>query len=175
MSECAPPLVVVSRSAEETRSVGAAIASLLAPGDVVLLIGELGSGKTTLTKGVVEAVGGPGATSPTFTLSHRYETTPPITHVDCYRIEEGDDLADLALDEVLDDGSAVIIEWGERLRARFGSDALECTLTTEGSESDGADRRVITFVTHGPRWTNRLGELRTRVGLSVSGTSSARR
>jgi tRNA threonylcarbamoyladenosine biosynthesis protein TsaE len=162
---------VASCSVEETRRVGAAIASLLDPGDVVLLVGEIGAGKTTLTKAIVEALGGTGVTSPTFTLCHRYDTSPPVAHIDCYRIDDGDALADLALEEMLDDGDVAIVEWGERLSTRFGGDALECTL----AQRDDVDQRRITLRATGTRWSSRANELRDRVTASLAGTPSGRR
>ena len=143
---------------------------LLVPGDVVLLVGELGAGKTTLTKAIVEALGASGVTSPTFTLCHRYDCDPPVAHVDCYRIDDEDDLADLALNEMLDDGCVVIVEWGERLRARLGQDALECSLTQEAD--DDIDQRQVTFRCEDANWLSRFDTLNDRVERAVSGVSS---
>jgi tRNA threonylcarbamoyladenosine biosynthesis protein TsaE len=170
VSESTSTFTVTTRTVGETKRVGAAVASMLVPGDIILLVGELGAGKTTLTKAIVEALGASGVTSPTFTLCHRYESAPPVAHVDCYRIDEGDDLADLALEEMLDDGCVVIVEWGERLRARFGQDALECTLTQEaGAETD---QRQITFCSEDASWLSRFDALNEGVEQAVSGVSS---
>ncbi len=167
-------LEVVTRSPEQTRAVGAAIAGAVRPGDVVLLIGELGSGKTVLTKGLVAALGGEHTTSPTFTLCHFYATNPPVAHVDCYRVEPTDDLADLALDEALEDGYVAVVEWGERVRDSLGADALECVLATlptgPGSADDRA--RAIALCARGPSWSARLEELVAglkRAGIAVGG------
>ncbi len=159
---------VDSRSVEDTQRIGAAIASVLDPGDVVLLIGELGAGKTTLTKAIVEALGVTGVTSPTFTLCHRYDTSPPIAHVDCYRIDDGDALADLALEEMLDDGCVAIVEWGERLRERFGGEALECALVP--GPGDSFDHRRVTLRAIGTRWSLRADELHDRITTSLGAT-----
>jgi tRNA threonylcarbamoyladenosine biosynthesis protein TsaE len=170
-----PPvtLEVDARSVEETKRIGAALAPLLAPGDVVLLVGELGAGKTTLTKAIVEALGATGVTSPTFTLCHRYDTAPPVAHVDCYRIVDGDNLADLALDEVLDDGYVAIVEWGERLGARFGNEALECTLSYGVDDQVGLRR--VKFLARGTSWSTRVDSLIERVTKALAGAPSVHR
>jgi tRNA threonylcarbamoyladenosine biosynthesis protein TsaE len=126
-------IAVELENADATESFGAAIAALLRPGDVLLLSGELGAGKTTFTRGVVRQLGGSTpVTSPTFTLVHLYDTTPPIAHVDCWRIERPGELADLGLEELIEDGTCVIAEWGERATALLGDDALTITLSYAG-------------------------------------------
>ena len=178
MTATGETLEVVTRSADETRAVGAAIAAVVTPGDVVLLTGELGAGKTVLTKGLVAALGGgESTTSPTFTLCHLYPTVPPIAHVDCYRVASTDDLADLALDETLEDGCVVVVEWGERIRELLGPDALECEIVA-GSPTSAApdatpddDRRQITLWGRGATWVGRGGTLAAaleRAGLAVA-------
>ena len=78
---------VSTASAQQTRAIGAGIAPLLSAGDVVLLVGSLGAGKTTFVQGLVAALGGrEPVTSPTFTLAHKYRTSPPVTHVDLWRL-----------------------------------------------------------------------------------------
>jgi tRNA threonylcarbamoyladenosine biosynthesis protein TsaE len=123
-----------------TRAVGAAIAGELLPGDVVLLSGELGAGKTTLVKGLVEALGGGDCvTSPTFTLCHLYPTTPPVAHVDAWRMQHLGEALDLALEEGLDEGGVAVVEWGEALAPLYGSGALRVALTTVPSEEDSRE------------------------------------
>ena len=177
MSVTGEALEVVTRSADETRTVGAAIAAVVTPGDVVLLTGELGAGKTVLTKGLVAALGGDESTrSPTFTLCHLYPTVPPVAHVDCYRVAPTDDLADLALDDALDDGCVVVVEWGERIRGLLAADALECEIVAEPPTSaafagaSDADRRQITLRGRGVAWAGRGGALAAALehaGLAV--------
>ena len=167
---------VQSRSAAQTQAVGAAIAAVVAPGDVVLLSGELGAGKTVLTKGLVAALGGGEATtSPTFTLCHVYPTTPPVAHVDCYRVAPTDDLADLALDELLEDGAVVVVEWGERVRGLFGAEALECVLSAPAlaSRGDGRDEdaRLVVLRGAGAAWSARRVDL--CAALAVRGLAPA--
>ena len=153
-------LEVVTRSPSETRGVGAAIAAVIAPGDVVLLSGELGAGKTVLTKGLVAALGGGEATtSPTFTLCHVYPSVPPVAHVDCYRVGPADDVADLALDELVEDGAVVVVEWGERLPGSLGADALECRISSPGALPLPADERRITLTSPAAAWSARAAAL----------------
>ena len=98
---------------------GATVAEQLRPGDVVILEGELGAGKTTFVKGAVRALGDDeSVTSPTFVLCHFYETDPVIAHVDCWRLADARDFADLGIGEVLDDGGVALIEWGTMAKKR---------------------------------------------------------
>ena len=159
------PMRVATHSAAETRALGGAIASLAVPGDVILLRGELGAGKTTLTKGLVAALGGGEVvTSPTFTLCHRYETEPPVAHIDCFRLEADDDLADLTLDELLEDGYVLVVEWGDRARSVLGPDVLWCSLTTANElDASGADDRVVEIDAAGVTWTARVATLASAI------------
>jgi tRNA threonylcarbamoyl adenosine modification protein YjeE len=93
----------------------AELAPALRPGDAVALQGDLGAGKTTFVRALVRALGGGDeATSPTFTFWHRYATTPPVNHLDLYRIEQPGELADLGLEEAFDPASVTLVEWPER-------------------------------------------------------------
>ena len=104
---------VVTASPEETEALAARLAALLHPGDVVALSGELGAGKTTFVRGAARALGVSGpVSSPTFTIGHRYESDPPVAHLDLYRIagldpEEWGDL------EPYFDGTVAFVEWPE--------------------------------------------------------------
>ncbi len=104
----------------ETNAVAAELAALAAPGQVVVLVGELGAGKTTFTKAYARALGvAASVTSPTFTLVHQYRCGPAapvglLLHLDLWRLEHAAELDDLALDELLDEGAAAIVEWGDR-------------------------------------------------------------
>jgi tRNA threonylcarbamoyladenosine biosynthesis protein TsaE len=164
-------ITVLSASAAETRQVGAGIASALCPGDVVLLIGSLGAGKTTLVQGLVAALGGDEeVTSPTFTLAHEYKTTPPVTHVDLWRLEHLQEVVELALDEELEDGSAVVFEWGEAAVALYGSDALVVRL----GFGEGEGRREISLEAQGESWQRRTAQLSTALAACMpAGEASA--
>lgn len=111
------PEEVITTSAEETIEWGRQFAARLKPPVLVLLSGELGSGKTTLTKGIVSGLGAASeneVTSPTFTLVHVYGGTAKVYHADLYRIENAHDFETLGLDDVFEKPAVVILEWAER-------------------------------------------------------------
>ena len=110
-----------------TERLGRALAAQLRAGDAVALFGTLGAGKTTLARGVLRGLGFVGdVASPTFPIVQVYETQPPLWHVDLYRIEQPEELAELGLDEARLD-AAMLIEWPERL-PRLWPDALRLSL-----------------------------------------------
>jgi tRNA threonylcarbamoyladenosine biosynthesis protein TsaE len=128
-----------SESAEETEAIGARLASELAPGDVVLIEGELGAGKTTLVRGAARALGATGpVTSPTFTIGQRYPAATPVAHIDLYRVpglagEEPDLLA-----EYLGEDTIAFVEWpsgGEQTIAGFARIAAQVRLVHGGGDS----------------------------------------
>ena len=111
----------VTHSSEETIDFGRGIGSRLKPPVLILLVGELGAGKTTLTKGIVSGLGAAReeeVTSPTFTLVHKYEHGACVYHVDLYRIGDFHDLETLGLEDVFAEPNVVIVEWPERLTLR---------------------------------------------------------
>lgn len=126
---------------DDAERIGAAIGTALIAGDVVLLSGGLGAGKTTLARAMLKARGLAGeAPSPTFAIVQPYappEVDLPIAHVDLYRIEDSDELIELGLDDYLYDG-ALLIEWPERLGGEGWPGALLLTISGEG------DARVLT-------------------------------
>jgi tRNA threonylcarbamoyladenosine biosynthesis protein TsaE len=128
-----------SHSAAETERIGATIAAELGPGDVVLVSGELGSGKTTLIRGACRALGVEGpVSSPTFTIGSRYRGRVPVSHLDLYRL---DDLADEdpgLLDDYLTPDVVSFIEWPQGTDAGWGTAALRIRI-----EHAGGDLREI--------------------------------
>ena len=127
--------------------VGAALAPLLRPGDVVALRGGLGAGKTTLARGLLSALGlEEDAPSPSFAIVQPYEppeVSLPVAHVDLYRLDEAADVTELGLDEYLADG-ALLIEWPERLGRRLWLDALVLDVAVA---PDGTRRLTATVPT----------------------------
>jgi tRNA threonylcarbamoyl adenosine modification protein YjeE len=102
-------------SALETEAVGEELGRRLHKGDLVLLKGELGAGKTTFVRGIAKGSGSAApVASPTFQLVRVYPGRVQLAHVDLYRLEKGEELRDLGLEELLDQG-AVVVEWGDRL------------------------------------------------------------
>ena len=125
-------------SPEETEAAGEELGRRLRPGDLVLLRGELGAGKTTFVRGIARGIGSAApVASPTFQLVRIYPGRVQLAHVDLYRLEQGDDLRDLGLDELLDAG-AVVVEWGDRINKTVGAHAAMISI-----EHLGGDRRLI--------------------------------
>jgi len=123
-------------SPEETEAAGEELGRRLRPGDLVLLKGELGAGKTIFVRGMARgAASATPVASPTFQLVRIYPGRLQLAHVDLYRLEKGDDVRDLGLDELLDAG-AVVVEWGERLAGAAGA--------LIAIEHLGGDRRRLT-------------------------------
>ena len=120
--------------APETEKLGATLASVLRPGDVVALSGPLGAGKTTFARGVLAALGlSEDAPSPSFSLVIAYDPPDvrlPLWHVDLYRIEDAQEIEELGLDDARLD-SALLIEWPERMGSRLWDDALRLSLQPE--------------------------------------------
>lgn len=122
-------------SAEASEAMGRDLASALRPGDAIALFGDLGAGKTTISRGIVHGLGFAGDVgSPTFPIVQVYEEAEmrlPLWHVDLYRIDDPAELEELALDEAREH-AALIIEWPERLGASLWSDALRLHLSVAG-------------------------------------------
>lgn len=149
-----------TKSADDTRELGAALAATVTRGDVVLLAGDLGAGKTTLTQGLARALGvEERVTSPTFVLMHQYEGPQPIMHVDAYRLDHLQEVIDLGLPEMLDEGAVAVIEWGDVVAPALPADFLEVRL----EYGDGDDERRIRLRVVGPRWSARTTALRQAV------------
>jgi len=123
---------------EATEALGRTLAANLRPGDVVALYGDLGTGKTTLARGILRGLGFEGdVASPTFPIVQPYEELAlPLWHVDLYRIEDPAEAEELALDEALEEG-ALVVEWPERLGGGLWPQALRLTLSRL-SESERA-------------------------------------
>ena len=122
---------------EETIELGRRIAATLPKRAVVLLIGNLGAGKTTLAKGIVSGLGAAeleNVTSPTFTLIHEYGEGR-VYHIDLYRLDRPEQVATLGLDEIFDRESVVLIEWGERFPKLMPEDRIEIRIEPLNEES----------------------------------------
>ncbi len=135
------PSEFISNSAEETIEWGRKFAAQLQPPTLVLLSGELGSGKTTMTKGIVAGLGvarEAEVTSPTFTLVHVYRNHVRVYHVDLYRVENFHDFETLGLEDLFTEPSVVIVEWSERFALRTDWPVVRISL-----EHLGGDRRKI--------------------------------
>jgi len=130
------PRIFHTNSADETVGLGERLAAELPAKAVVLLIGNLGAGKTTLAKGIVKGLGAAQpdeVSSPTFTLIHEY--SPAVYHIDLYRLDRPAQVATLGLDEIFDRGAVVLIEWGERFPELMPADRVEIRLRADGENS----------------------------------------
>jgi len=134
-----------TQSEEETVALGVKLAAELPAKVVVLLIGNLGAGKTTLAKGIVEGLGAAHpdeVSSPTFTLIHEYGAG--VYHIDLYRLDRADQVAGIGLDEILERQAVVLIEWGERFPELMPVERVEIRLRAAA----GGDAREITVSAH---------------------------
>ena len=130
-----PVHTYLTRSEEETISLGETLAGKLPSRAVVLLIGNLGAGKTTLAKGIVKGLGAArieDVSSPTFTLIHEYG--PKVYHVDLYRLDEEREVETLGLEEIFEKDAVVLIEWGERFPRLMPPGRLEIRLESTADE-----------------------------------------
>jgi len=137
------------RTVEDTRAWGARLGALLTAGDLLVLTGDLGAGKTTLVQGIANGLGVRGPiTSPTFVIARVHPSLvggPDLVHVDAYRLAGFAELADLDLDASLEE-AVTVVEWGHGVAEQLSEDYLEVTLR-------GYETRSVYLVGHGGRWT----------------------
>jgi tRNA threonylcarbamoyladenosine biosynthesis protein TsaE len=175
-----PELVVRTDSADQTRSLARAVAPLCVPGDVLLLAGDLGAGKTTFAQGFGAGLGiTETITSPTFTLVRPYAVDGPaqgpadeptgatapgagrrrvrtLLHADVYRLDRLQEITDLGLGELVEDGGVALVEWGDVAEPVLGDGSLAVSLVTAGHD----DHRVISIRADGAAWCSRWATLR---------------
>lgn len=126
-------------SEDETVALGRRLAKELPVPSVVLLIGELGAGKTTLAKGIIDGLGAgtpDEVTSPTFTLIHEYPGPVPVYHIDLYRLDTPAQVATLGLDDLFDKRAVVLIEWGERFPELLPPEVIRIQLQADGDQRE---------------------------------------
>ena len=138
---------------EATRTLARGVAALVEPGDVLLLSGELGAGKTAFAQGFGDGLGvTEQITSPTFTLARHYEGRLPLHHIDVYRLERLSEMQDIGIPELLDSGGVLVVEWGDAIEPAIPADYLEIRLTY-GADDDDRDLQLRCV---GGRWSARL-------------------
>lgn len=165
-SEFPGTAVVEVADVDGTRAVGAAVASVLAAGDLVVLSGDLGAGKTVLVQGLAAAAGCTGdVTSPTYTLIQHYATGSGyvLLHVDLYRLERLDEVIELAIPELLEEGAAAVVEWGERGLAALPPDYLAVDIEA----GPGEGQRRIRLEAVGAAWEDKWEQLCAALGATV--------
>ena len=148
-----PRLSLRAASLDATHAIAAALAGLSRSGDVILLAGEMGAGKTAFAQGFGRALGvTEPITSPTFTLVHSYDTGgPTLHHVDLYRLDQLAEVADLALGELAEFDGIVLVEWGDVVESTFGEHLVVRLDLLDGD----LDARHITITPTGPTWAKR--------------------
>jgi tRNA threonylcarbamoyladenosine biosynthesis protein TsaE len=165
------------------------LAGVLRPGDTVLLGGDLGAGKTTFTQGLAAALDvTEPVTSPTFVLVHSYRTGAgwDLLHADVWRLGQLQEVIDLALPELLEDGAAVVVEWGERAAPALSADCLHVAMDFDGAapatapETAAADardaaagERRLVFTSRGASWDGRMAALADAMATAAGASSTA--
>ena len=157
------PVQAVTGSPDETRALAAALAPLCRAGDVVLLVGDLGAGKTVFAQGFAAALGVPApVTSPTFALVRHYRcgvdsAVRTLIHADVYRTGSVAEVTDLALAELVEEDAVALVEWGNMAAPALGESALEVTLVVPEALTS-PDARGVSVLGRG-RWAERAGEV----------------
>lgn len=153
-------------SAQQTREIGTAIGQVMRGGDVILLVGELGAGKTQLVQGIARGLGvKEPVTSPTFVLVQEHETASGacLHHADLYRVESVAEADDLAIDELVACGDMAVIEWGDRASDTLAQNALVLQLSHDHSDEN---TRVITPTAIPSHWQERFATALQAVSCS---------
>jgi tRNA threonylcarbamoyladenosine biosynthesis protein TsaE len=148
-------LSIVTHTSEQTRELGKQLGRLLQSGDVLLLNGELGAGKTTLIQGI--ALGMDiriPVCSPTFTLVQEYRGRLPLYHFDPYRLENPEEIAGVGFFDYLDFGGVTVVEWAERLQELAPDENMEIYISLLNDQS-----RKITFTPHGERYNDLIATM----------------
>jgi tRNA threonylcarbamoyladenosine biosynthesis protein TsaE len=145
-----------TKGVDDTRALAAAVAAVVVPGDLLLLAGDLGTGKTAFAQGFAAGLGvDEQVTSPTFTLARSYEGLLRLNHLDVYRLDHLQEAVDLGLAEILDEEAVTLIEWGDVLAPALAADFLEVRLRV-GEEDD---KRFVDLTAVGSRWSARCRAL----------------
>ncbi len=166
------PLRRATASPAETRELAGRLAGLCRAGDVVLLVGDLGAGKTVFAQGFAAALGVAGpVTSPTFALVRQYRCGPDaavaqLIHVDVYRTASVAEVADLAVAELVEENAVALVEWGDLAIGVLGQSALEVTLVAPDA-SGAPTRRELSIAGRG-NWERRAAEVDAALGRNAA-------
>jgi tRNA threonylcarbamoyladenosine biosynthesis protein TsaE len=158
------PLVLTVDSPAATKDVAARLATCCRSGDTILLVGDLGAGKTAFAQGFAAALGVAGpVTSPTFTLVRQYRCGPAspvdlLIHADVYRTESLAEVVDLALSELVEERAVALVEWGDLAAPALGDDVLEVTLAQPADAPATSEERTIVITGRGG-WIGRADEV----------------
>jgi tRNA threonylcarbamoyladenosine biosynthesis protein TsaE len=165
-----PPISLRTSDAEETRRVAAAIAGCCVPGDVLLLAGDLGAGKTTFAQGFGRELGiAEAITSPTFTLMRQYPVASGpgrrvecLIHADVYRLDHLQEITDLGIGELVEEGGVALVEWGDAAAPVLGAGALTVRLEADPDPDDPGVRTLVLSAA-GDAWATRWAALSAAV------------
>jgi tRNA threonylcarbamoyladenosine biosynthesis protein TsaE len=151
-------ITAATKSVDDTRALAAELAALAKPGDLIVLAGDLGTGKTAFAQGFARGLGvDEQVTSPAFVLVRTYEGRLPLVHMDVYRLDHMQELVDLGIAELLDEGAVTLVEWGDAVTPALPADFLEVRLDMP----DGpADDRLLAVRSVGPGWAPRAHAVR---------------
>jgi tRNA threonylcarbamoyladenosine biosynthesis protein TsaE len=135
-------LSATTHTADETHALGRRVGAVLRAGDVVVLDGELGTGKTVFAKGIAVALGvTEPVVSPTFTVVREYDAPTPLVHVDVYRLDHVQELHDLGFDDLVGGDAVTVVEWGDRVSAVLPAGDDDRAVSVEASGVSWAARR----------------------------------
>jgi len=152
-------LELVTNSPRETQALGTRLGRLARPGDVLLLVGPLGAGKTCLVQGLARGLGVRDyVTSPTFTIIREYQGRIPLYHVDCFRLEGSVETLELGLDDYLGGDGLCVVEWADRVMEALPPEHLLINLKYRGDRE-----RVLRLVARGSRYAALLEELNRKL------------
>ncbi|HEX3620929.1 MAG TPA: tRNA (adenosine(37)-N6)-threonylcarbamoyltransferase complex ATPase subunit type 1 TsaE [Acidimicrobiales bacterium] len=153
-------ITLATKSVDDTRALAAEVASLARPGDLIVLAGDLGTGKTAFAQGFAKGLGvDEPVTSPAFILVRTYEGRLPLVHLDVYRLDHIQELVDLGIAELLDEGAVTLVEWGDAVTPALPADFLEVRL--DWPDDAPPDDRRLSIRSVGPAWPPRADGLRS--------------
>ena len=149
-------IICLTKSVDDTRALAAEVAVLVQAGDLVVLGGDLGAGKTAFTQGLAQGLGVQDpVTSPAFVLVRSYVGRLPLTHIDVYRLDTIQEVVDLGIAEIVDAGGVTVVEWGDVVTPALPADFLDVRLEHAAAE----DERSCIFDAVGPAWAPRMAAL----------------
>ncbi len=149
-------ITCMTKSVDDTRALASEVAGFVRAGDLIVLAGDLGAGKTAFTQGLAKGLGVTDAvTSPAFVLVRSYAGRVPLTHIDVYRLDHLQEVFDLGISEIVDSGGVTVVEWGDVVTPALPADLLEVRLDHGGADDD----RALVFDTVGPSWAPRMAAL----------------
>lgn len=149
-------LEIISNSPEQTKRVGIRLGKLAKPGDVLLLVGTLGAGKTCLTQGIARGLGiSEHTASPSFVLVREYQSKPPLYHIDLYRLDKIEEIAQLGLDDYLCGNGVCVVEWADKGLSILSEEYLLIEIQFISST-----KRKLSFVPRGTRYEKMLSKLK---------------